>query len=502
MVFSSVTFLCLFLPVFLAMYFLVRNITYRNIILVAFSLLFYAWGEPVWIVAMLFSAATDYVCGRVIDKSSRDRDRGGSAERGEDRGAERGEDRDRDRGAGRSADRSAERGADRGSKIALALSIVINLGILTAFKYSGFIIRNINFLLGAGIPAPGFNLPLGISFYTFQTLSYTIDMYRGKTTVQKNFLSFLCYVTMFPQLVAGPIVRYGDIADGLRDRKVTKRGFSAGITRFAVGLAKKTMLANPAGAAATALLADVSGMTTASAWLGIIMFAFQIYFDFSGYSDMAIGIGKMIGFNFRENFNYPYEARSITDFWRRWHISLGSFFRDYVYVPLGGNRRYQARNIALVWLLTGLWHGASWNFVFWGAYFGAALMFEKYILRAALDRVPLLFARCYTIIVLLVGWGLFYYTDFAELAVFMKALLFINTPLTSFLPRSILAEYLWLIVVLAAASTSLPKRAVGYLVEIFPGSRFTEPVFAAACTLTSLFMLVGQTYNPFLYFRF
>ena len=462
MVFSSVTFLCLFLPVFLALYFLSRNITYKNIVLVVFSLLFYAWGEPVWVLALITSGLTDYICGRVIDKH-----RGGT-----------------------------------GKKLALAASLIINLGLLSTFKYSGFMISNINALLRTNFPAPGFNLPLGISFYTFQTLSYTIDMYRGKIKVQKNFLNFMCYVTMFPQLVAGPIVRYSSVGEDLTDRKITMDRFSAGLTRFACGLGKKALLANPAGAAAAMLLADTSKMTTASAWLGIVFFAFQTYFDFSGYSDMAIGLGKMAGFDFPENFNYPYEAVSVTDFWRRWHISLGSFFRDYVYIPLGGNRKFQLRNIAVVWLLTGIWHGASWNYVLWGVYFGAFLMFEKYTLQRVLKNIPALFTRAYTMVVVFIGWGLFYYTDLSEYAGFFRALCFTGAPRSGFLPESVLISHIWLLVVLAVASTSLPKKACRFLFEVFPKISFSEPVFAGACIFSSFFMLLGQTYNPFLYFRF
>ena len=462
MVFSSVTFLCLFLPIFLAFYYLSRNITYRNFVLVAFSLIFYAWGEPVWVLALLASGLTDFICGLVINKCR----------------------------------------TGKGKKIALAASLIINLGLLTTFKYSGFIIQNINALLHTRLAVPGFDLPLGISFYTFQTLSYTVDMYRGKIKVQKNLLNFLCYVTMFPQLIAGPIVRYGDIESGLSVRKISGERFSGGITRFACGLAKKAMLANPAGAAAALLLADTAKMTTASAWLGIVFFAFQMYFDFSGYSDMAIGLGKMLGFNFPENFNYPYEARSITDFWRRWHISLSSFFRDYVYIPLGGNRRFQIRNIAVVWILTGIWHGASWNFVLWGAYFGALLLFEKYTLNRALNKIPVLYTRVYTIIAILIGWGLFYFTDLSDFSVFFRALFFTAAPRSGFLPESALVSHIWLLIALAAASTSLPKKVYGYLFEAFPKMSFAEPVFAGICILSSFFMLLGQTYNPFLYFRF
>jgi len=497
MVFSSVTFLCLFLPLFLAAYFVVRNITYRNIILVAFSLLFYAWGEPVWVLALLLSGLTDYVCGLVIDKHRDTGQLSGGIRRSG--GHKR---RYRSGWLLNARLREARQKNKKWRKAALAASLIINLGLLASFKYSGFVTQNINALFGSSIPVPRFSLPLGISFYTFQTLSYTIDMYRGKIKVQKNFLNFLCYVSMFPQLVAGPIVRYSEIAGELKDRKITKEGFSAGITRFAAGLAKKTLLANPAGAAASLLLADTAKLSAASAWLGIILYAFQIYFDFSGYSDMAIGIGKMAGFSFPENFKYPYEARTISDFWRRWHITLGSFFRDYVYIPLGGNRKMQVRNIAVVWFLTGLWHGASWNFILWGVYYGALLLAEKYALRKIIEKFPAVILHACTLLAVLIGWGLFYYTDFAQLGEFFKALFFVGAPVSNFMARSVFLSNLWLIVLLIAASTSLPKKAFLRIRDKYPGLRFSEPAYATVCIAVSFLMLLGQTYNPFLYFRF
>ena len=329
MVFSSLMFMCIFLPIVLIAYNLSKNLTYKNTVLIIASLFFYAWGEPIWVVLLIFSAFVDYINGRIIDKYY----------------------------------------ARTGATIALVSSLVINLGLLAMFKYSGFFIENINTFLHTSIPNPNFKLPIGISFYTFQTLSYTIDMYRGKTRVQKSFLGFLAYVSMFPQLVAGPIVRYSTVASELNSRRVTADDFAYGVKRFTAGMCKKVMLANSSGAVASMVL-DSTRLTVASSWLGIIMYTFQIYFDFSGYSDMAIGLGRMLGFHFGENFEYPYISRSITEFWRRWHISLSTFFRDYVYIPLGGNRYHAIRNIFIVWLLTGLWHGASWNFIFWGLFYG------------------------------------------------------------------------------------------------------------------------------------
>ncbi|MDR1065012.1 MAG: MBOAT family protein [Oscillospiraceae bacterium] len=455
MVFSSLTFLCLFLPVFLAVYFAVPRL--RTVTLVAFSLVFYAFGEPVWVLALLFSSAVDYVNGLILAKYQ----------------------------------------SPGARKAALLSSLIINLGMLAAFKYSGFIIENINALFGAELPAPSFSLPLGISFYTFQTLSYTIDVYRGEVKAQRSFLAFLSYVTMFPQLVAGPIVRYADIEERLTQRKVSWEGFSRGATRFAVGLAKKVLLANPAGEAASVLFAG-SRMTALGSWLGILLFAFQIYFDFSGYSDMAIGLGHMIGFDFKENFRYPYIADSVTDFWRRWHISLSTFFRDYVYIPLGGNRRRQALNLLIVWFLTGLWHGASWNFILWGLYYGAALLAEKFLLKKVLSRLPRALKHLYSLFLILIGWAIFYFTDVSQLGAFFKAA-FGGGRLYDFRVESVFFSNIFLLAALIIASTPLPAKLAERLRARVP---VLEPVCNALLLALCFTMLVGQTYNPFLYFRF
>ena len=327
MVFSSAVFLSVFFPLFLLLYFLNKNTKYKNIVLVCASLVFYAWGEPVWVLLLLLSGFLDYINGRMIGKYF----------------------------------------GKWQAKMFLVLSVVQNMLILGTFKYSGFFIETINQILGTEFYAMRFNhLPIGISFYTFQTLTYTIDAYRGRFAPQKSLLNYMTYLCMFPQLVAGPIVRYLEVNQWLDKREITKEAVSEGITRFSVGMGKKVILANNAGAAAQILLdGNLSVLSGVGAWLGITLFAFQIYFDFSGYSDMAIGLGKMLGFTFPENFNYPYISKSVSEFWRRWHMTLGGFFRDYVYIPLGGNRRYQLRNLAIVWFLTGLWHGASWNFIFW-----------------------------------------------------------------------------------------------------------------------------------------
>ena len=458
MVFSSLVFLCLFLPIFLLIYFCVPRL--RTVALVAFSLAFYAFGEPVWVLALLFSGTIDYFHGRIIGRWPNSWQR----------------------------------------KAALVSSLVLNLGLLFVFKYSGFVVQNLNAVFGLELAVPSFSLPLGISFYTFQTISYTVDVYRGDVKPQKSFLAFMSYVTMFPQLVAGPIVRYADIEERLTERKITLEDFSYGVTRFSVGLGKKVLLANAAGSALDTLFAEGVRLTTAGSWLGILFFAFQIYFDFSGYSDMAIGLGRMIGFRFLENFNYPYIARSVTEFWRRWHISLSSFFRDYVYIPLGGNRRRQLRNIFIVWFLTGFWHGASWNFILWGLYYGILLIIEKLFLKNLLDKIPRAIGHVYTLLVALVGWGLFYFTSGTQLFAFFKAALGVGVEFSDARVTSVLQANALLLPILFIGCTPLPAR----LAKKIRDSRaaILEPVYMAATMGMSFVAIVGQTYNPFLYFRF
>lgn len=464
MVFSSLVFICLFLPAVLLLYYISKNITYRNFVLVLASLFFYAWGEPVWVILLVYSALIDYLHGRVIDEYY-----------------------------GRWQ-----------ATAALISSITVNLTILAAFKYSGFIVQNVNQLLHTSFSVPAFSLPLGISFYTFQTMSYTIDLYRGNTRVQKSLLEFMTYVSMFPQLVAGPIVRYTDVAFQLRRRKTSFKLFSEGVFRFVCGLSKKVILANNAGNTATLLLgSDSSALAAASAWLGIVMYAFQIYFDFSGYSDMAIGLGKMLGFRFPENFNYPYIARSITDFWRRWHISLSSFFRDYVYIPLGGNRYRPIRNILVVWFLTGLWHGASWNFILWGVYYGIILLVEKHLFRGRMQRLPAPFCYLYSLVFILLGWSLFYFTDLSALGNFLKNAFCIGAPLYDLTTISVFTSNLWLILICIAASTPLPRLLYrAFCRRSYGFAAVSAPLLVAAGMAVCFILLVGQSYNPFLYFRF
>lgn len=454
--------MCIFLPAVLLLYNLSKNITYKNIILAIASLFFYAWGEPVWVLLLLFSTLLDYINGRIIDKYY----------------------------------------ARGPATAALAASLVINLGLLFVFKYSGFIIDSLNCLSFVSIHNPNPALPIGISFYTFQTLSYTIDMYRGRTRVQKSYLNYLTYVSLFPQLVAGPIVRYSTIANQLTERSVTMEDFAYGVKRFTAGMCKKVILANNAGTVASMLLGGTR-YTVASAWLGIVMYTFQIYFDFSGYSDMAIGLGRMFGFKFGENFRYPYISLNITDFWRRWHISLSTFFRDYIYIPLGGNRYRPLRNIMIVWLLTGLWHGANWNFVLWGLFYGLILLIEKKAFGGKLQKIPSPFGHIYTMFIVIMGWALFYFTDMGELCLFIKSAFGFGAPLYDLTVHSAFFTNLWLFIACILASTPLTATVYNYLCKkhsVF--AAISQPLLVIAGLGACFILIVGQTYNPFLYFRF
>jgi len=464
MVFSSLLFLCLFFPAVLLLYNLSPNIKYKNIILVISSLIFYAWGEPRCVLLLLLSALVDFTMGRVIGKCF----------------------------------------GKWQAKLALITSIVVDIGILMVFKYSGFFVENLNMFTGLGLTVPQIALPIGISFYTFQTLSYTIDTYWGKVSPQKSFINYLTYLTMFPQLVAGPIVRYIDVEKQVNNRHVTWEGFSKGVVRFTVGLAKKVILANNAGSVATMLLSGNENVfSTGSAWLGILMYTFQIYFDFSGYSEMAIGMGKMFGFDFLENFNYPYISKNVTEFWRRWHISLSTVFRDYVYIPLGGNRKHHIRNIFVVWFLTGFWHGASWNFIFWGLYYGILLLIEKKLFRGALQKLPGVLGMVYSFFIVLIGWSLFYYTDLGQLKEFFlyafgaKGSLYNLSTITTFVNN------IWLIIACAVASTPVGKTIYAKTVA---KKKVLDTVVSTALVIgvfaVCFILLVGSTYNPFLYFRF
>ena len=466
MVFSSTTFLLAFLPLAAILYYICPR-KLRNALLLVFSLLFYGWGEPKYISIMLFSTVFDYCNGVAIGHFR-------------------------------------AKGRESGAKAMLIVSVVGNLAILGFFKYTDFAIDNLNGLLGTAIPALGLLLPIGISFYTFQTMSYTIDVFRGLVPPQRNIIDFGAYVTLFPQLIAGPIVQYKTVAYDLEHRRETIPLASEGLQRFVIGLGKKVLLANQMGA----IWEDISAMSAPSvttAWLGALAFTFQIYFDFSGYSDMAIGLGRFFGFHFLENFNYPYESRTVTEFWRRWHISLSTWFREYVYIPLGGNRKGLARqllNITIVWFLTGLWHGASWNFVLWGVYYAALLILEKTFLLRWLDRAPRFVGHIYTCLCFVLGWVLFAITDFAQLGAYLSRLF--SGPLWD-TTSAYLLRCDWLLLVLAVVGcTSLPKRLWEKREQtLSPAlSDGLRTVWAVIVLLVSIAFLVGDSYNPFLYFRF
>ncbi|MBS6700814.1 MAG: MBOAT family protein [Clostridiales bacterium] len=471
MVFSSLNFMYLFLPVCLLLYFILRSIKARNYLLLAMSLLFYAWGEPKWIILMIVTTLIDYGAGLLVDKY-------------------------------------------RGQKLAkwaLAGSVVITLSFLAVFKYLGFFNQNLNQIFGAELPTQIFNLPIGISFYTFQAITYVVDVYRGKAQVQRSYANLLLYVALFPQLIAGPIVRYTDIAAQLENRETTLPGFSKGITRFVTGLGKKVLLANIAGQVATSLIGgDLSQASVLGAWLGIFAYTFQIYFDFSGYSDMAIGLGHMFGFTYVENFNYPYISKSITEFWRRWHISLSTFFRDYVYIPLGGNRRHQLRNMFIVWALTGLWHGASWNFVLWGLYYFVFLAIEKLFLGKFLEKLPAVVGHVYALFIIVVGWVFFYFDDVSRLGQMLK-LMFGFSGQAGVLPTDtvLLKNHLVFFLVAIIACIPVSKLVKALLIRFSRRGTAQEAIAGAvgivydvALLFFSTAALVGASYNPFLYFRF
>ncbi len=469
MVFSSILFLFYFLPLVIVLYFLAPR-KYKNFILFISSLLFYSWGEPKYIWIMIFSTILDYTCGRNVDSNKK---------------------------------------ANKLNKARawLIVSIVVNLGLLAFFKYSDFIIGNINGLIGLNIPLLNIPLPIGISFYTFQTMSYTIDVYRGETKVQNNIVSFGSYVTLFPQLIAGPIVRYQTVAEEIDNRKESYPMVSQGINRFIIGLGKKVLLANNIGLLWEKIsVLDMGTLPLLSAWIGILAFAFQIYFDFSGYSDMAIGLGKIFGFNFLENFDYPYLSKSITEFWRRWHISLGTWFREYLYIPLGGNRKGKAkqiRNIFIVWLLTGIWHGASWNFAFWGLYFGLILIIEKVFLLKLIEKAPKFISRIYTLVLVLVSWAIFAFDSLGDGLTYIRALFGQNNNII-FDSRSLYYLYtnIILFTILAIGATELPKKTWNKYKDKIPKFWILENIYLLVIFILVVAYLVDQSYNPFLYFRF
>ncbi len=471
MVFSSLTFLCLFLPVVVGLHALLKNIRARNVILLIASLLFYAWGEPVWIIAMILSTAVNYACARLI----------------------------------------ADARTSGGRKAALVAGIVVSLSSLFFFKYSAFLVNSACALFGSAFRMTAPKLPIGISFYTFQIITYTVDVYRGDAPLQKNPFRLLLYVSLFPQLIAGPIVRYRDVADAIGDREVTWQGFGEGFFRFTLGLGKKVLLANLCGEV-LASLPTGADMSFFSGWFAAILFLLQLFFDFSGYSEMAIGLGRMLGFRFLENFDAPFISKSVSEFWRRWHISLGAFFREYVYIPLGGNRVGKARwifNMIVVWALTGIWHGANWNFLLWGLYFGFFIILERLVLKRILDRTPAVIRHVLVVLIAVVGFVMFRNESFAEMGTQFSAMFAPwSAPISD--PYAVYALKSNLPLLLACVICSLPLRK--WAVKKFKERRkrgkknvlrpYCKAVLALSILVLSVMFLVGQSFNPFLYFRF
>lgn len=469
MVFSSIVFLFTFLPAALLLYYASPR-RGKNAALLLISLLFYAWGEPVYIVLLLFSAVTDYANGLLIERF---------------------------------------RGRTALQRLTLIFSLAVNVGVLCFFKYADFLIQSLNGAFGTSIAPLDLPLPIGISFYTFQTMSYTIDVYRGRCKAQRSFIDFAAFVSMFPQLVAGPIVRYDEVEKQLTERSITLEQFGYGVRRFIIGLGKKVLLANNIGMLWDMSRSGIDDLTTAGAWMGIIAFAFQIYFDFSGYSDMAIGLGSMLGFRFPENFNYPYISASASEFWRRWHMTLGSWFRDYVYFPLGGSRTSKPRlllNLFVVWFLTGLWHGASWNFVLWGLYFGLLIGLEKLFLGSWLERLWRPLRHAYLIAAALFGWVLFGLEDIASIANYMRTMLGLgDSALLNGMDMYNLRNYGLLLVILVISATPLAARLTALLqrrTSLQAAVSVADYALLAGMLLASTAYLIDGTYNPFLYFRF
>ncbi len=439
---------------------------FRNLTLFIVDLVFYAWGEPWLVILMLFSILLNYTSGILIGIN---REKKGLA------------------------------------RFIFILSVILNLGLLGFFKYAGFIGETLNMVMPfLNIPILEIALPIGISFYTFQTMSYTIDVYKNTVKVQKNIITFGTYVSLFPQLIAGPIVRYEDVAEQLMHRKETLQGFTDGVKLFLIGLSKKVLLANEMGNLWDAVRESGTQSGALGSWVGIIAYTFQIYFDFCGYSEMAMGLGKMFGFDFLKNFDYPYISKSITEFWRRWHISLGTWFREYVYIPLGGNRKglyRQIINIAVVWFLTGLWHGASWNFILWGLYFGVLLMIEKLFMLKVLKKAPAIISHIYSIIIILFGWVLFYFENLNEMGIFLARMFGSDGFMMSGDISVKIISYIPLLIVSAITSTPLISK----LYHKIKSKPILYVIDNAGCVLALLLCtaaLVSSDYNPFLYYKF
>lgn len=481
MVFSDLFFLFVFIPAFAILYIIgslidkkwlqgnpVQNCRVRNWVLIMFSLIFYSWGEPVYVFLMIFSVFLNYLAGMVIDKQKRHR------------------------------------------KAALVLGLIANIAIICIFKYLGFFAQTLNDI-GIHVSVPTIALPIGISFYTFQSISYLIDVYRKQSPAQHNYFNLLLYISMFPQLIAGPIVRYSTVQAEIKKRTVSSDDMAEGIFRFLCGLGKKVIIANQLGEVADQFLKNgLADITTTGAWIGAVAFTLQIYFDFSGYSDMAIGLGRCMGFHFNENFDHPLVSKTVTEFWRRWHISLGTFFRDYVYIPMGGNRRHQMLNIFTVWFLTGMWHGASWNFIIWGLYYGILLVIEKHTILKVIDKIPAFLLHVYNTLIVVIGFGIFYFTDFTRLKQFLKAFfgqteVFHNIITTTAFTDRLLLWIMAIILVMPVRQWLI--RRTDRLTMTSPGLNAnikfaTKLIVSAAILIVSVALLVGATNNAFLYTRF
>ncbi len=470
MVFASLIFLYIFFPLNLILYYTAKKESIRNVILIFFSILFYAWGEPVWVLLLILTSFLDYNHALSIEKY-------------------------------------------RGTKRALthlSISVLTDIGIFVVFKYSGFLVSNFNALTSLSLPVPSFALPIGISFYTFQTLTYVIDVYRGNLKPQMHFHKYLLYISLYFQLVAGPIVRYSDVENSILNlRIITPKKFSKGIYRFITGLGKKVIIANTAGTFVDKYMSGNFDLLDApSAWFGIIMYTLQLYYDFSGYSDMAIGLGYMFGFDFPENFNYPYISKSVSEFWRRWHMTLGSFFRDYVYIPLGGNRSHVWRNLFIVWFLTGFWHGASWNFIIWGVYNGLFLMLER-AAKPVFDKIPGFFKHIYLLAVVNIGFVFFKFTHFSQATEYIKIMFgFGKNASNSDVFLVILNNIFWIILAIILCMPLMKMLENLYYKAIVHGvvssviANVLRFVLLSIIFAFSTFHLAGNSYNPFLYFQF
>lgn len=467
MVFADLFFLYIFLPATLIFYFAGKNIKYKNAVLIIFSLLFYAWGEPTVVLLLVLSTIVNWLLGLAIDKHRE----------------------------------------DKLGKLAVAASLVYSLGMLMVFKYLGFIVENLNFILPVDIPVPNITLPIGISFYTFQIISYILDCYWDQVKVQKNYFKFLLFVSLFPQLIAGPIVRYSVIEKEIDSRKTTVTDLTEGSCRFMIGLAKKVILANNLWSIVENFFGgDISSLSVFATWYTVIVYAMYVYFDFSGYSDMAIGLGRIFGFHFNENFTHPFICRNIAEFWQRWHISLGSFFRDYLlYVPIFGKRR-KYLNLFLVWFSTGLWHGASWNYIIWGLYFGMFILFEQLLGKKRMKAIPTVVTHIYSKIIIIIGFGIFYFEDFTQLGNFFKNLVGANSnALIDTVATTSVINNCFLI----AASIIACFPIGSLLVKITDKSSRTivvsqglKVVYCLGLLVICTLLLVDATSNPFLYFRF